>query len=94
MSKSIAHVSKSTKSMTLDVQLEVLDEDPEIENFDEQDETLSTTTETGSEEESKMRDNNHNTSLSSTIVMTLGLLQPSRYNVYFKKLNIQKMEKE
>ena len=77
MLKSTAHESKSTKSTTLDVQLEVLDEDPEIGKFDEQDGTWSITIETRSEEEFKMRDNNHNTSLSSTIVMTLGLLQPS-----------------
>ena len=82
MSKSTAHESKSTKSTTLDAQLEVLDGDPKIGKFDEQDGTWSTTTEIGSEEESEMRDNNnHNTSLSSRIVMTLGLLQPSQYNV-------------
>ena len=84
MSKSTAHESKFTKSTTLDVQLEVLDGDPEIGKFDEQDGTWSTTTETGSKEESEMRDNNHNTFLSSTILMTLGLLQPSRYNVIWE----------
>ena len=34
-----AHESKSTKPMTLDVQLEILDEEPEIGKFDEQDGT-------------------------------------------------------
>ena len=48
------------------MQLEVLDEESEIGKFDEQDEKWSTTRET---------------SLYSTIVMTLGLMQPSRHNV-------------
>ena len=52
MSKSTTHESKYTKSTTLDVQLEVLDKDPEIGKLDEQDGRRSTA-ETGSEEELK-----------------------------------------
>ena len=39
MQKFTAHESKSTKSMTLDVQSEVLDEETKRGKFDEQDET-------------------------------------------------------
>ena len=38
-------------------------------------------TETPLEEKSEIKNNNHNTSLSSTTVRPLGLLQPSRYNI-------------
>ena len=53
--------------------------------FDEQDRTWSTTIETSLEEESegkkkKNKNNNHNPSLSSTTIITLGLLQSSQYN--------------
>ena len=67
--------------MTLDEQFEVLDEESKIENFDKLDRMWSTTIETWSEEEQKIKDYNHNTSLSSIIVRTLELVQPSWYNV-------------
>ena len=43
MQKSTSHKSKSTKSVTLDMQLKVLDDETEMGKFDEQDQTCLTT---------------------------------------------------
>lgn len=72
--KSTTHESKSSKSITLDVQLKLFDEELEVGNFDEHDGTWPTTTKTSLEEESERKKDNYNTSLSSTILITSELL--------------------